>query len=130
MGFDPGNRNVLTLLAFSPAESGLLFDLARNLEAGKRKARERQRLAGKNIALIFDKPSTRTRRAFEVAAVERGANVTCIGASGPPMGVEEPVRDTARVLARMCDGIECRGFDPAESRMHAIEAIMIAALAA
>ena len=113
MRFNLRNRNFLTLLDFEPEEIRFLLDLARELKARKYSGTEQQRLKGKNIALIFEKTSTRTRCAFEVAAYDQGANVTYLGPSGTQIGVKESMRDTARVLARMYDGIEYRGFDQA-----------------
>ncbi|KPJ94712.1 MAG: ornithine carbamoyltransferase [Gammaproteobacteria bacterium SG8_15] len=113
MRFNLRNRNFLTLLDFEPEEIRFLLDLARELKASKYSGTEQQRLKGKNIALIFEKTSTRTRCAFEVAAYDQGANVTYLGPSGTQIGVKESMKDTARVLARMYDGIEYRGFDQA-----------------
>lgn len=110
---DLKNRNFLTLLDFSPEEISFLLGLARELKAAKKAGTERRRLDGKNIALIFEKESTRTRCAFEVAAYDQGANVTYIGPTGSQIGVKESMQDTARVLARFYDGIEYRGFDQA-----------------
>jgi ornithine carbamoyltransferase len=103
-------RNLLALKDFSREEIVYLLDLAAELKAAKREGREEQRLRGKNIALIFEKDSTRTRSAFEVAAFDQGAHVTFIGPSGSHMGHKETVKDTARVLGRMYDAIEYRGF--------------------
>ena len=111
MTVDIRNRNFLTLLDFSPAEIYALLDLARELKAAKSAGAEQARLAGKNIALIFEKSSTRTRCAFEVAAFDQGVNVTYLGPTGTQIGVKESMMDTARVLARLYDGIEYRGFD-------------------
>ena len=105
------NRNFLKLLDFTPWEIRYLLDLAKELKAAKYAGNEQQRLQGKNIALIFEKTSTRTRCAFEVAAYDQGANVTYLGPTGTQIGVKESMKDTARVLARMYDGIEYRGFD-------------------
>ena len=105
------NRNFLTLLDFTPGEIQHLLDLARELKAAKHAGTEQQQLRGKNIALIFEKTSTRTRCAFEVAAHDQGANVTYLGTTGTQIGVKESMKDTARVLARLYDGIEYRGFD-------------------
>jgi len=105
------NRNFLKLLDFTPEEIRFLLDLARELKAAKYAGTEQPRLKGKNVALIFEKTSTRTRCAFEVAAYDQGANVTYLGPSGTQIGVKESMKDTARVLARMYDGIEYRGFD-------------------
>jgi ornithine carbamoyltransferase len=103
-------RHFLTLADYSPAEITHLLDLAADLKEAKRKGREEQYLAGKAIALIFEKDSTRTRCAFEVAAYDQGAHVTYIGPSGSHLGHKETVKDTARVLGRMYDAIEYRGF--------------------
>jgi ornithine carbamoyltransferase len=113
MTFNLKNRNFLTLLDFSPQEIRFLLDLAKDLKAAKYAGKEQQRLKDKNIALIFEKTSTRTRCAFEVAAYDQGANVTYLGPTGTQIGVKESMKDTARVLARMYDGIEYRGFDQA-----------------
>ena len=113
MSVDLENRNFLTLLDFAPEEIRFLLDLARELKLAKYAGIEQQRLRGKNIALIFEKTSTRTRCAFEVAAYDQGANVTYLGPSGSQIGTKESIKDTARVLARMYDGIEYRGFDQA-----------------
>ena len=103
-------RHFLTLADFSADEITYLLDLAAELKAAKREGREERALTGKNVALIFEKDSTRTRCAFEVAAYDQGAHVTFIGPSGSHMGHKETVRDTARVLGRMYDAIEYRGF--------------------
>ena len=105
------HRNFLKLLDFTSQEIRYLLDLARELKAAKYAGTEQQRLKGKNIALIFEKTSTRTRCAFEVAAYDQGANVTYLGPSGTQIGVKESMKDTARVLASMYDGVEYRGFD-------------------
>src|SRR5271166_3806926 len=107
---DMRGRSLLTLNDFSAEEITYLLDLAAELKAAKREGHEEQRLKGKNIALIFEKDSTRTRCAFEVAAYDQGAHVTFIGPSGSHMGHKETVKDTARVLGRMYDAIEYRGF--------------------
>ena len=107
---DLRGRHLLTLADYSPEELTYLLDLAADLKAAKRDGREEQRLVGKEIALIFEKDSTRTRCAFEVAAYDQGAHVTFIGPSGSHMGHKETVKDTARVLGRMYDAIEYRGF--------------------
>jgi ornithine carbamoyltransferase len=111
MAFNLRNRNFLKLLDFSPKEIRYLLDLARELKAAKYAGTERPRLQGKNIALIFEKTSTRTRCAFEVAAHDQGAHVTFLGPTESQIGMKESMKDTARVLARMYDGIEFRGFD-------------------
>jgi ornithine carbamoyltransferase len=110
---DLHGRSFLTLADYSADEIRYLLDLAAELKAAKRERREEQKLVGREIALIFEKDSTRTRCAFEVAAYDQGANVTFIGPSGSHMGHKETVKDTARVLGRMYDAIEFRGFDEA-----------------
>jgi ornithine carbamoyltransferase len=104
------NRHFLKLLDFSPEEINYLLELAADLKKVKKAGTEKQYLKGKNIALIFEKASTRTRCAFEVAAFDQGANVTYLGPSGSQIGQKESMKDTARVLGRMYDGIEYRGF--------------------
>ncbi len=103
-------RSFLKLEDFTPEEIRYLLDLAAELKAAKADGTERQRLGGKNVALIFEKSSTRTRCAFEVAAYDQGARVTYLGPSGSQIGHKESMKDTARVLGRMYDGIEYRGF--------------------
>ena len=110
MAFNLRNRSFLKLLDFSPKEIQYLLDLARDLKRAKYAGTERPALTGKNIALIFEKTSTRTRCAFEVAAHDQGAHVTYLGPSGSQIGIKESMKDTARVLGRMFDGIEYRGF--------------------
>ena len=107
---DMRGRSFLTLAEFSPDELTYLLDLAAQLKADRRDGREEQKLAGKTIALIFEKDSTRTRCAFEVAAYHQGAHVTYLGPTGSHIGHKETVKDTARVLGRMYDAIEYRGF--------------------
>jgi ornithine carbamoyltransferase len=107
---DLHGRHLLALKDYSREEIVYLLDLAAELKAAKREGREEQKLKGKNIALIFEKDSTRTRSAFEVASYDQGAHVTFIGPSGSHMGHKETVKDTARVLGRMYDAIEFRGF--------------------
>lgn len=102
-------RSFTKLLDFTAPEVQSLIDLARKLKQAKREGNEEARLSKKNIALIFEKASTRTRCAFEVAAFDQGARVTYIG-GGSQMGEKESVKDTARVLGRMYDGIEFRGY--------------------
>jgi len=104
------NRHFLKLLDFSPEEIKYLLNLSASLKADKYAGTERQMLKGMNIALIFEKTSTRTRCAFEVAAYDQGAHVTYLGPSGTQIGSKESMKDTARVLGRMFDGIEYRGF--------------------
>jgi ornithine carbamoyltransferase len=110
MAFNLRNRSFLKLLDFTPQEIRFLLDLSIDLKKAKYTGTEQQRLKGKNIALIFEKTSTRTRCAFEVAAFDQGANVTYLGPSGSQIGHKETMKDTARVLGRMYDGIEYRGF--------------------
>ncbi|MDD3656253.1 MAG: ornithine carbamoyltransferase [Atribacterota bacterium] len=104
------NRHLLTLKDFSKEEISFLLDLAIELKKSKYDGTEQQKLKGKNIALIFEKTSTRTRCAFEVAAFDQGANITYLGPTGSQMGIKESMEDTARVLGRYYDGIEFRGF--------------------
>jgi ornithine carbamoyltransferase len=110
MPFNLRNRSFLKLLDFTPGEIGFLLDLSTDLKKAKYSGTEVPRLKGKNIALIFEKSSTRTRCAFEVAAYDQGAHVTYLGPSGSQIGEKETMKDTARVLGRMYDGIEYRGF--------------------
>lgn len=110
MAFNLRNRHFLTLLDFTPQEIKFLLDLAFSLKKAKYSGTEVPTLKGKNIALIFEKSSTRTRCAFEVAALDQGAGVTYLGPSGSQIGYKESMKDTARVLGRMYDGIEYRGY--------------------
>ena len=110
MAFNLRNRSFLKLLDFSPKEIQFMLDLAADLKAAKYAGTEQQRLKGKNIVLLFEKDSTRTRCAFEVAAYDQGAHVTYLGPAGSQMGKKESMEDTARVLGRMYDGIEYRGY--------------------
>ncbi|MDR2083951.1 MAG: ornithine carbamoyltransferase [Bacteroidales bacterium] len=110
MAFNLRNRNFLKLLDFTPKEIKHLLDLSANLKAAKYTGTEQQNLKGKNIVLLFEKDSTRTRCAFEVAAFDQGAKVTYLGPAGSQMGKKESMKDTARVLGRMYDGIEYRGY--------------------
>jgi ornithine carbamoyltransferase len=110
MAYNLRNRNFLKLLDFSPKEINFLLDLSLDLKKAKYSGTETQKLKGKNIALIFEKASTRTRCAFEVAVHDQGGNVTYLGPSGSQIGSKESMKDTARVLGRMYDGIEYRGF--------------------
>ncbi len=110
MAYNLRNRSFLKLLDYSPKEIEFLLDLAASLKQAKYAGTEQPRLKGKNIALIFEKTSTRTRCAFEVAAHDQGAHVTYLGPTGSQIGVKESMKDTARVLGRMYDGIEYRGF--------------------
>lgn len=110
MAYNLRNRNFLKLLDFTPEEIYFLLDLSLDLKKAKYSGTEQPRLNGKNIALIFEKASTRTRCAFETAAFDQGANVTYLGPTGSQIGAKESMKDTARVLGRMYDGIEYRGF--------------------
>jgi ornithine carbamoyltransferase len=110
MAFNLRNRSFVKLLDFTPAEIKFLLKLSADLKAAKYGGYEQPRLKGKNIALIFEKASTRTRVSFEVAAYDQGANVTYLGPSGSHIGKKETMKDTARVLGRVYDGIEYRGF--------------------
>ncbi len=103
-------RNFLTLLDFTPEEITGLIDLAAELKREKKAGIAHDRLKGKNIALIFEKTSTRTRCSFEVAAHDLGMHVTYLDPSGSQIGKKESIADTARVLGRLYDGIEYRGF--------------------
>jgi len=111
MALNLRNRNFLKLLDFTPKEIQFLIDLSADLKKAKYAGTEQPLLKGKNIALIFEKASTRTRCAFEVAAYDQGANVTYLGPTGSHIGKKETMKDTARVLGRMYDGIEYRGFE-------------------
>jgi ornithine carbamoyltransferase len=113
MAFNLKNRHFLKLLDFTPQEIRFLLQLSADLKKAKYSGTEQQLLKGKNIALIFEKSSTRTRCAFEVAAFDQGAHVTYLGPSGSQIGHKESMKDTARVLGRMYDGIEYRGFGQA-----------------
>ena len=110
MAFNLRHRNFVKLLDFTPQEIRFLLQLSKDLKAAKYGGYEQPRLKGKNIALIFEKTSTRTRTAFEVAAYDQGAHVTYLGPSGSQIGHKESMKDTARVLGRTYDGIEYRGF--------------------
>jgi ornithine carbamoyltransferase len=110
MAFNLRNRGFLKELDFTPDELRFLLKLSAELKAAKYGGYERPRLAGKNIALIFEKTSTRTRTAFEVAAHDQGAHVTYLEPGGSQIGHKESMKDTARVLGRTFDGIEYRGF--------------------
>ena len=113
MPFNLKNRHFLTIHDFTPKEVLYLLDLARDLKRAKYAGVETQRLGGKNVALIFEKDSTRTRCAFEVACYDQGASVTYLGPSGSQIGKKETMKDTARVLGRMYDAIEYRGYGQA-----------------
>ena len=111
MAFNLKNRSFLKLLDFTPKEIQYMLDLAKQLKAAKYAGTEQPMLKGKNIVLLFEKDSTRTRCSFETAAHDQGAHVTYLGPSGSQMGKKESMKDTARVLGRIYDGIEYRGFD-------------------
>ena len=111
MAFNLRNRHFLKLLDFTPDEIRFLLKLSSDLKTASYTGTEQQLLKGKKIALIFEKSSTRTRCAFETAAYDQGAHVTYLGPSGSQMGTKESMKDTARVLGRMYDGIEYRGFE-------------------
>ena len=104
------NRSFLKLLDYTPAEIGQLLELAADLKAKKKAGVPHDTLRGKNIALIFEKTSPRTRCSFEVAAHDLGMHVTYLDPTGSQIGKKESIADTARVLGRMYDGIEYRGF--------------------
>ena len=110
MAFNLRNRNFVKLLDFIPQEIKFLLKLSADLKAAKYGGYEVQRMKGKNIAMIFEKASTRTRTAFQVGAYDQGATVTYLGPSGSHIGYKETMKDTARVLGRTYDGIEYRGF--------------------
>ena len=111
MKFDLYNKDFLTLLDFTPEEINYLLELASRLKKEKKEGKPHKVLEGKNIVLLFEKDSTRTRCAFEVAGYDLGMNVTYLGPTGSQMGKKESIADTARVLSRMFDGIEYRGYD-------------------
>jgi len=113
MAIDLSNRHFLKLLDFSPEELSDLLRRSVDLKKAKKTGTEEQHLKGKNIALVFEKTSTRTRCAFEVAAHDQGARVTYLDPAGSQLGKKESIRDTARVLGRMYHGIEYRGFEQA-----------------
>jgi len=110
MSFNLHNRSLLSLKDFAPRDIRYLLELATDLKRAKASGTEHQRLKGKNVALIFEKASTRTRCAFEVAMYDQGGHVTYLDSTGSQLGHKESVKDTARVLGRMFDGIEYRGF--------------------
>jgi ornithine carbamoyltransferase len=119
---DLRGRSLLAVTDLTAAELTYLVDLARELREQKRRGFAGRRLAGRSIALIFEKTSTRTRAAFEVAAHDEGAHVTYLGPGDTHLGEKESVRDTARVLGRMFDGIEYRGFAQESAEILAAEA--------
>src|SRR6187401_3719319 len=110
MALNLHGRNYLKELDFTPDELRFLLRLSADLKAAKYGGYEQRRLEGKEIALIFEKTSTRTRKAFEVAAKDQGAHITYLEPSGSQIGHKESMKDTARVLGRTFDGIEYRGF--------------------
>ena len=110
MAINLRGKSFLKLLDYTPEEIRYLLDLAKFYKTAKRMGTPHRYLEGKNIAILFEKDSTRTRCAFEVAAMDLGMGVTYIGPSGSQMGKKESINDTARVLGRMYDGIEYRGF--------------------
>src|SRR5687768_9946079 len=120
MAFNLRNRSFVKELDFTGEELRFLIKLAGELKAAKYGGYEQPRLVGKNIALIFEKTSTRTRTAFEVASHDQGAHVTYLDPGGTQIGHKESMKDTARVLGRMFDGIEYRGFtqDTVETLAH------------
>ena len=109
MSFNLRNRSLLTVQDYTPREFRYLLDLARDLKRAKYARTEQKHLEGKEICLIFEKTSTRTRCAFEVACYDQGANVTYLDPAGSQIGHKESFKDTARVLGRMYDAIEYRG---------------------
>src|SRR5690606_16673971 len=113
MAFNLKNRSFLTLKDFTSAEIGFLLKLGADLKAARYAGTEVQQLLGNTIALIFEKDSTGTRVGVEVAAYDQGAHVAYLGPSGTHLGHKESVRDTARVLGRMYDAIEYRGYGQA-----------------
>lgn len=113
------SRSFLKLLDFSPDEIRHLLQLAASLKSAKQSGTEKRLLSGKNIALIFEKDSTRTRSGFEVAAYDQGAHVTYLGPTGSHIGHKETMKDTARVLGRFYDGIEYRGFGQKDAEVLA-----------
>ncbi len=119
MAFNLKNRHFLTLRDFTPREIAFLLKLAADLKVAKYAGTEQPTLQGKDIALIFEKDSTRTRVGFEVAAYDQGARVTYLGPTGTHIGHKESVKDTARVLGRIYDAIEYRGFGQEVARQLA-----------
>ena len=111
MAIDLKGRSFLTIMDFTPEEIRYLLDLSKTLKAKKKSGIKGDTLTGKNIVLLFEKTSTRTRCAFEVAAMDEGAGVTFLDSKSSQMGKKESLADTAKVLGRMFDGIEYRGFD-------------------
>ncbi len=110
MSYNLHNRSLLNLIDYTPRDIGFLLDLADGLKRAKYAGTEQPRLQGKNVALIFEKASTRTRCAFEIAMHDQGGHVTYIDAAGSHIGHTESLKDTARVFGRLFDGIEYRGY--------------------
>ena len=110
MAYNLRNKSFLAIKDFNQSEIKFLLKLSADLKSAKYAGTEQKRLNGKNIVLIFEKDSTRTRIGFEVAAYDQGANVTFLGPTGSHIGHKETIKDTARVLGRIYDGIEYRGF--------------------
>ena len=104
------NKDFLTLLDYSPEEIRYLLDLSKDLKEKKRKGISHKYLKDKNVVLLFEKDSTRTRCSFDVGAMDLGMGCTYLGPTGSQMGKKESIADTSRVLSRMYDGIEYRGF--------------------
>jgi len=127
MAFNLRNRHFLKMLDFTPREIRYMLDLARDLKRAKYNGTEQQRLKGKNVALIFEKTSTRTRCAFEVACYDQGAHVTYLWPSGSQIGHKESMKDTARLLGRMFDAIEYRGYsqDMVENELAAYAGVPV-----
>lgn len=113
MGVNLKGRSFLTLMDFTPGEIRYMLDLAHDLKAKKRLGIKGRSLEGKNIVLLFEKTSTRTRCSFEVAAMDEGAGVTFLDSKSSQMGKKESIADTAKVLGRIFDGIEYRGYEQA-----------------
>ena len=111
MAINLKGRSFLSIMDFTPQEVRYLLDLAHDLKAKKRAGIRTETLKGKNIVLLFEKTSTRTRCAFEVAAMDEGAGVTFLDSKSSQMGKKESLADTAKVLGRFYDGIEYRGYD-------------------
>ncbi len=122
MAYNLKNRSFVKEIDFTPKEMEFLLDLSAALKTAKYAGTEQPLLAGKNIALLFEKTSTRTRAAFEVAAFDQGAHVTYLDPSGSQMGHKESTADTARVLGRMYDGIEFRGASQVDAEALAANA--------
>jgi ornithine carbamoyltransferase len=112
MSYTLANRSLLSLDGFTAGEVNFLLEMASDLKQGKAKGTELQQLRGKNIAVLFEKAGTRTRDDFEVAALDQGAHVSFVGPGNSRLGEMESVKDTARVLGRLYDAMECRGFEP------------------